>query len=266
MYIQNTMYISMHKCIHIHTYILTYIRELICYTPCACTHIHLHMYICIILHVYVYIPKTVYISMHECIHIHTCILTHKRTDNKHAQNTESTESCDSDGRADTSIDCSNDRDEDEEKRRSKPNSVGDHCSNCEKRSGHGADGECDVCDDGHASHTAPEDKALVKYWELDPKSLKRERCIGRGSCGSVWEGTWLRAKVAIKELDVTVSCAHSRGEVGYHFNLVFCVCVCVCVPSLRYDGECLKAQSNQCMCGVQHAYRRVPFKCVGSKN
>jgi len=57
------------------------------------------------------------------------------------------------------------------------------------------------------------DLNLVRHWELSADSLKRERCIGRGACGSVWEGTWLRAKVAIKELDVTLACSTSQSEV-----------------------------------------------------
>lgn len=50
-------------------------------------------------------------------------------------------------------------------------------------------------------------------WELDPSDLKAERCIGRGSAGSVYVGTWCYAKVAIKEVDVTESCGHGGGDV-----------------------------------------------------
>jgi hypothetical protein len=125
--------------------------------------------------------------------------------------TESTESCDSDGRGDLSLDACNENDDDDDKKGTKASS--DQCSKANGNDDKNRDPEDGSSHNGHASYNGPEDKALVKYWELDPKSLKRHRCIGRGSCGSVWEGTWLRAKVAIKELDVTVSCAHSRGEV-----------------------------------------------------
>jgi hypothetical protein len=44
-------------------------------------------------------------------------------------------------------------------------------------------------------------------WEVDPAEVKRTRCIGRGACGTVWEGLWRRARVAIKDLDAPVGAA-----------------------------------------------------------
>jgi hypothetical protein len=42
---------------------------------------------------------------------------------------------------------------------------------------------------------------LSDVWEVNPEEVSRTRCIGRGACGTVWEGEWRRAKVAIKDLD-----------------------------------------------------------------
>jgi hypothetical protein len=35
---------------------------------------------------------------------------------------------------------------------------------------------------------------LSDVWEVHPDDVKRIRCIGRGACGTVWEGEWRRGE------------------------------------------------------------------------
>ena len=51
---------------------------------------------------------------------------------------------------------------------------------------------------------------LSDVWEVRPAEVRRVRCIGRGACGTVWEGEWRRARVAVKDLELAV-CAGGAG-------------------------------------------------------
>ena len=86
------------------------------------------------------------------------------------------------------------------------------------------EGECKVVEEGgHGQRgvlTVKDSEGIpavellgMMGWELNPRDLRVERCIGRGSAGSVYVGTWRGAKVAIKEVDVTESAGHGSGEV-----------------------------------------------------
>ncbi|EKX37867.1 hypothetical protein GUITHDRAFT_165367, partial [Guillardia theta CCMP2712] len=46
---------------------------------------------------------------------------------------------------------------------------------------------------------------LLSLWEVDIKSIKKQRCIARGSMGTVWEATWFGSPVAVKEIDKSAS-------------------------------------------------------------
>ena len=53
---------------------------------------------------------------------------------------------------------------------------------------------------------------LSDIWEVNPAEVKRLRCIGRGACGTVWEGEWRRARVAVKDLDSPAgACGDGKG-------------------------------------------------------
>jgi hypothetical protein len=85
-------------------------------------------------------------------------------------------------------------------------------------------GECKAAEEGgqgqegvvavkHSEGIPASELLGIMGWELNPRDLRVERCIGRGSAGSVYVGTWRGAKVAIKEVDVTESAGHGGGEV-----------------------------------------------------
>jgi len=69
---------------------------------------------------------------------------------------------------------------------------------------------------GEASRSSQRAFKLSDIWEVNPADLTRTRCIGRGACGTVWEGNWRRSNVAIKDLDTPagVESGEEREEDG----------------------------------------------------
>ena len=52
---------------------------------------------------------------------------------------------------------------------------------------------------------------LSDVWEVRAAEVRRVRCIGRGACGTVWEGEWRRARVAVKDLELAVGAGGAGG-------------------------------------------------------
>jgi hypothetical protein len=53
---------------------------------------------------------------------------------------------------------------------------------------------------------------LSDVWEVHPDDVKRIRCIGRGACGTVWEGEWRRGEHFSKALYTVALCSNIPGH------------------------------------------------------
>ena len=75
---------------------------------------------------------------------------------------------------------------------------------------------------GLASRNGGKAQRLSDVWEVQPSEVARVRCIGRGACGTVWQGHWRHARVAIKDLDVLVGSAEggSLGLMDHQFEML----------------------------------------------
>jgi len=47
---------------------------------------------------------------------------------------------------------------------------------------------------------------------VHPDDVKRIRCIGRGACGTVWEGEWRRGEHFSKALYTVALCSNIPGH------------------------------------------------------